>query len=406
MTMDELEITDPAAHMFSQACADDPLPAYRALRDRCPVSRGAGMLEGTHAVYLSRYEDVQWALKHPETFSSSFEAVSIGQEHPLIPLQIDPPEHAKYRRLLDPEFAPKKMAALEPDARVLVNGIIDQFVGNGGCDFHEEFATPLPSTMFLRLMGMPQSDLPLLLQWRDDTIRPKVEPDDWEGAQRIREETGAKITRYFEEAIEERRRHPDDSAVLGRIVAGQVEGRPLTDEELLGICHLLLLGGLDTVTATLDCMIVYLAHHPERRAALVNNPVVLAGAVEELLRTETPVMIVPRVVKQDTTINGVEVKAGDHATLCLGAANGDDAEFDDADGVDFGRSPNRHLAFGGGAHRCLGSHLARLELRVALEEFHKRIPEYEIAPAADIHYSPGIRQANHLPLVFGGGAAQ
>jgi cytochrome P450 len=107
MTMDELEITDPAAHMFSQACADDPLPAYRALRDRCPVSRGAGMLEGTHAVYLSRYEDVQWALKHPETFSSSFEAVSIGQEHPLIPLQIDPPEHAKYRRLLDPEFAPK-----------------------------------------------------------------------------------------------------------------------------------------------------------------------------------------------------------------------------------------------------------------------------------------------------------
>jgi cytochrome P450 len=106
------------------------------------------------------------------------------------------------------------------------------------------------------------------------------------------------------------------------------------------------------------------------------------------------------VVKQDTTINGVEVKAGDHATLCIGAANGDDAEFDDSHGVDFGRLPNRHLAFGGGPHRCLGSHLARLELRVALEEFHKRIPDYHLAPDTNIHYSPGIRQANHLPLVF------
>jgi cytochrome P450 len=390
---------DPLMHIFSQECADNPLPAYRAIRETCPVARGDGMLDGTTAVYLTRYEDVSWALKHPETFSSAFEAISIGQEHPLIPLQVDPPEHAQYRRLLDPEFSPKKMAAIEDDARVLVNGIIDAFVDNDGCDFHEEFATPLPSTVFLRLMGLPQSDLPQFLQWRDNTIRPDVAPDDWEGAQRIREQTGHDITAYFKDAIAQRRRDPDDSAVLGRIVAAQVDGRPLTDAELLGICHLLLLGGLDTVTATLDCAIVYLARHPERRRQL-GDDAVLAGAVEELLRAESPVMVVPRVVKQDCTIGGVDVKAGDHATLCLGAANGDDAEFDDAHDVDFERRQNRHLAFGGGPHRCLGSHLARMELRVALQEFHKRIPDYELAPGVEIHYSPGIRQADRLPLVF------
>jgi cytochrome P450 len=167
------------------------------------------------------------------------------------------------------------------------------------------------------------------------------------------------------------------------------------------MCHLLLLGGLDTVTATLDCAIVYLARHPERRRLLVDDAAVTAGAIEELLRAETPVMIVPRVVKQDCTIDGVDIRAGDHATLCIGAANGDDAEFERSDDVDFARTPNRHLAFGGGPHRCLGSHLARMELRVALEEFHRRIPEYHLAAGTEVHYSPGIRQAETLPLVFG-----
>jgi cytochrome P450 len=393
--------TNPMALLFSQDCADDPRPAYRAMREGCPVARGDGMFEGTSAVYLTRYQDVQWALKHPDTFSSAFEAVSIGQEHPLIPLQIDPPEHAQYRRLLDPEFSPKKMAALEPESRVLVNKIIDAFAADDGCNFHEDFATPLPSTIFLQLMGLPQSDLPMFLRWRDNTIRPDVAPDDWEGAQRIRAETGKAITEYFQGAIDERRRNPDDRGVLGRLVAGAIDGRPLTDGELLGMCHLLLLGGLDTVTATLDCAIVYLARHPERRRLLVDDAAVTAGAIEELLRAETPVMIVPRVVKQDCTIDGVDIRAGDHATLCIGAANGDDAEFERSDDVDFARTPNRHLAFGGGPHRCLGSHLARMELRVALEEFHRRIPEYHLAAGTEVHYSPGIRQAETLPLVFG-----
>jgi cytochrome P450 len=390
---------DMLATLFSQQCADDPMPVYRELHEQCPVHRGEGMA-GTAAVYLTRYEDVAWALRSPDLFSSGTDALSIGQEQPLIPLQVDPPDHRKYRRALDPEFSPARMAEIEDDARVLVNKLIDEFVDADGCDFHEDFATPLPSTIFLRLMGLPQSDLPTFLQWRDNTIRPDVEPGDIEGARLIREQTGHDITAYFQAAIAERRRRPDDSAVLGRLVAAEMEGRPFTEAELLGICHLLMLGGLDTVTATLDCAVAYLARHPERRRALVADTTLVAGAVEELLRAESPVMVVPRVVTRDTTVGGVEVKAGDHATICLGAANVDRAEFADADSVEFERTPNRHLAFGGGPHRCLGSHLARMELRVALEEFHRRVPEYSIPDGTEVHYSPGIRQADHLPLVF------
>jgi cytochrome P450 len=162
----------------------------------------------------------------------------------------------------------------------------------------------------------------------------------------------------------------------------------------------LLLGGLDTVTATLDCMIVYLAQHPDRRLALVEDGSLVAGAVEELLRHQTPVMMVPRIVAQDYEMGGVSFEAGDGATLLIGAANCDRSEFDDATDVRFDRESNRHLAFGGGAHRCLGSHLARLELTVALEEFHRRVPDYELAPHTTIAFSPGIRQSENLHLRF------
>ena len=381
--------------LFSPGFADDPHPAYHRMQAECPVQRAPGVFGG-HSVNVSRYEDVMWALRHPEVFSSK-DVVNIGNDMPLIPLSVDPPDHRKYRRLLDPEFSPTKMAALEEESRALVNRIIDEFVARGECEFHEDFATPLPSTIFLALVGLPQTDLPQFLKWRDDTIRPDATTP--EEAQEIREAAGHAITAYFETALEEKRRNPDDR-LLSRIVTGEVDGRPLTQAELLGTCHLLLLGGLDTVTATLDCMIAYLARHPERRRAVVADPELMNAAIEELLRHQTPVMMVPRILAQDVEMNGVALTAGDGATLLLGAANCDAAEFDSPDDVRLDRESNRHLAFGGGPHRCLGSHLARMELRVAMEEFHKRIPEYQIADGAEIHFSPGIRQADSLPLVF------
>ncbi len=380
--------------VFSPVCADAPHDVYAELLAQCPVSRHTGMF-GNDAVVISRYEDVLWALKHPQVFSSKG-VVDIGGEYPLIPLSVDPPEHAKYRRLLDPEFSPRKMAELEDEMRKFVNEAIDVFIDRAECDFHEEFASPLPSTFFLALTGLPHEDLPMFLKWRDDTIRPDAAT--FEEGERIRKAAGAAIEEYFESALDEKRRNPDDR-LFTRMVNGTVDGRPLTRAEMLGACHLLLLGGLDTVTATLDCMIVYLARHPERRDALVADPSCIPHAVEELLRHQTPVMMVPRVLAQDHEMGGVQMKAGDSVTLLIGAANADVAEFEDWGDVRFDRETNRHLAFGGGPHRCLGSHLARLELRVALEEFHRRIPEYELAHE-NIHFSTGIRQADQLPLVF------
>jgi cytochrome P450 len=397
MYTDETPATESAIdRVWTQECADDPLPVYTELHEKCPVVRHDGMFGG-HDVFLTKYEDVLWALKHPEVFSSK-DVVKVGGDVPLLPLSVDPPDHAKYRRLLDPQFSPKRMAELEPEARKLVNEIIDGFASTGSCEFHEDFATPLPSTIFLALMGLPHEDLPNFLQWRDDTIRPEATSSSMEEAEAKRMAAGKAIENYFDAAIEEKRRNPDDR-LLSTIVCAEVEGRPLTHDELIGITHLLLLGGLDTVTATLDCMIVYLARNEEARRKVIVGGEMNNAVVEELLRHQTPVMMVPRIVAQDFEIGGVEVKAGDGATLMIGAANCDHAEFSGAADVNFEREANRHLAFGGGPHRCLGSHLARLELRVALEEFHRRIPEYTLIDE-DIHFSPGIRQADRVQLEF------
>lgn len=395
------DLLEPGLLLFSPEASNDPAAAYETLRSQCPVTAGMSALaEGAKSWWVSRYDDVMYVLRHPETFSSAPDAVDIGQEHSLIPLQVDPPEHAKYRRLLDPLFSPRKMAELEPEVRALVAGMIDDFAASGSCDFHEAVATPLPSTVFLALMGMPQSDLPTFLKWRDDTIRPDVEPGDFEGAQRIRDETGAAITAYFEAAIEHKRANPADD-LLTQLVNAEIEGRPITHAELLGTCHLFLIAGLDTVTATLDCMVHHLATHPEQQAQLRDDPSLLDAAVEDMLRRETPVMMVARVIKHDVEFGGMQMKAGDSLAPVLGAANTDSGEFDDANDVRFDRTGNRHLAFGAGPHRCLGSHLARMELRVALDEFHKRVPQYTVAADANIQFSPAIRQTNDgLPLVW------
>ncbi|MBV8305712.1 MAG: cytochrome P450 [Acidimicrobiia bacterium] len=389
----EIAGTDPGAILFGHAVARSPQATYDHLRRTCPVARSD--FAGNGSVYISRYEDVCWALRHPEVFTSEGDGLTIG-EQPLIPLQVDPPRHTQYRRFLNPRFVPREIERLEPEVRTLVRRLLDGFADRGHCDFHEEFATPLPSGIFLALMGLPMSDLPVFLRWRDNTIRPDVDPLDFDGAAEIRRQTAREISDYFRAAIAERRANPDEG-LLSQIVHGEVAGRELTETELLGIAHLLLLGGLDTVTATLDCMVVFLANNPDFRRQLVEDPSRIPGAIEELLRWETPVMVLPRQVAQPFELGGVQLEAGDNVTLVLGAANLDDEEFGDAS-VRLGRDPNRHVAFGGGHHLCLGAHLARLEIRVALEEFHARIPDYRISEGAELRFSPGIRQAEQLLL--------
>lgn len=380
---------------FGPDVAADPHPFYGEIRSRCPVG-SIGIDPEAPTYVVSRHEDVQFALRNPDIFGSE-DAVEIGQERPLIPLQIDPPDHVQWRRLLDPHLSPKRMALLEDDFRSLTNAIIDDYGAAERINFHEAVSVPLPSIMFLRLLGLPLEEMGMLVRWKDNIIRPDAQgPDD---AQRIRRETGHEMYEYFEQAIAARRETPGDD-LLTEFVHGEVDGRPPTGNEVLDMMYLFLLGGLDTVTATLDCTIAHLAVDPERRRQVMDHPEMIPAVVEEMLRFHTPVMGVIRTVKQPVELHGVELEAGASVMVMIGAANTDEHAFDHATDLDFERESNKHYAFGGGPHRCLGSHLARLELRVGIDEFHKRVADYSVPDDVVLDFSPGIREVADLPLLL------
>jgi cytochrome P450 len=391
--LDTLEV-----NVFTPEFAAHPQPVYRELVTKCPFARQA--LVGSPV--LSRYEDVLWALRHPEIFSSEMEIhMALGTERPMIPQQIDPPAQTKFRKILDPRFSKKRMQEIAPAVRRHANELIDAFVERGACEFDREFAVPLPCTAFLSLMGLPQAELPRFLRIKDMIIRPQtlLESPTGEGAQALRKEAGRQIYEFFGAVIDERTKRPGTDMV-SYLLETEIDGHRLSREDILDVSFLLILAGLDTVTATLGCNIAYLAANPEQRRRVALKPASIAGAVEELLRWETPVTAVPRIVKQDVEIHGHRLAKGETVTLLLGASNVDSTEFQEPDRVDFERERNKHLAFGGGPHRCLGSHLARMELEVAMQVWHERIPDYRIQPGETPRYSAGIREVQYLPLVW------
>jgi cytochrome P450 len=371
-----------------------PQPLLKQMRDAGPVIDLGGEVG---MVIVCGDAEVRHVLQHPGVFSSGIDAVSIGQVRPLIPLQIDPPHHRNYRKLLDPIFAPKQVARLEGRTRELVRDLIGAVVGRGGCNFHTEVAEPLPSTVFLQLLGLPVSRAQEFVRLKDGIIRPPVSTL----GERVEytAEVGRQIYAVLQEAIDERQRERSDD-FLSMFLDAEVDGHRLTNDDVLDIGYLFFLAGLDTVTASLDCMLSYLAQHDDHRRRLVDDPSVIPHAVEEMLRWETPVQAVVRITTEESEIGGCPVDKGRVVTVMLGSANTDERAWDDADSVDFDRAENRHIAFGGGPHRCLGSHLARMELRVALEEWHRAIPEYRIRDGVELHYSPGLRAVDNLELVW------
>jgi cytochrome P450 len=330
------------------------------------------------------------------------DAVDLKNKRPLIPLQIDPPDQRKYRKLLDPIFSPRKMTAMDESVSALVNHLIDQFIDRGEVDFAKEFSVPFPSQVFLTLLGLPPEELDTFLTMKDGIIRPDHvtgKPYGSKEAGEYQQKVADSVYDYFNKVLDQREVERKDD-ILSHFLDAEMEGDSLTREDILDICFLFLIAGLDTVTATLDCMFSFLAQHPEQRQQLVDDPSLIPNAIEEMLRWETPVMGIARVAVQDTELNGCPIGAGDQIMIMIGSANTDEAEFPDADVVRFDREVNRHLAFGGGIHRCLGSHLARMELRVALREWHKRIPEYEIESGQTLEYTSGIRSIDHFPMRF------
>jgi cytochrome P450 len=389
---------DPLSGMDPEM-ARNPQPVFKLMREEPVMSvdlpSGKGFL-------LSRKQEIDEALRHPEIFSSNMDAVDLKNKRPMIPLQIDPPDQRKYRKLLDPIFSPRKMTAMDEEVSRLANHLIDQFVDRGELDFAKEFSVPFPSQVFLTLLGLPPEELETFLTMKDGIIRPDHVTGKLYGSKEAGEyqqKTADSVYDYFNKVLDQREVERKDD-LLSHFLDAEVEGDSLTREDILDICFLFLIAGLDTVTATLDCMFSFLAQNPEQRQQLVDDPSLIPNAIEEMLRWETPVMGIARVAVQDTELNGCPIGAGDQVMIMIGSANTDEAEFPDADVVRFDREVNRHLAFGGGIHRCLGSNLARMELRVALREWHKRIPEYEIEAGHTLEYTAGIRSIDHFPMRF------
>ena len=393
---------DGSAQMDMQALLNlaEPQPTYRQVLDEGGIIRPVDGMAMTFSRELTDY-----VLRNHEIFSSRVE-MNLGNVRPMIPLNVDPPNHSKYRKLMDPLFAPRQMDAQEEDITRRVNQFMDAFIDRGECNFTEEFAEVFPSSVFLGLMGLPESDLRTVLRLRDGSLHPeKIDPaaaGDFEKRAAVMDANGLDIYDYFNQQLDERERQPTDD-ILSHFLSAEIDGDRLTREDILDTCFLFLIAGLDTVSDTLTCYYAYLANHPEHRQQIVDDPEIIPAAVEELLRWESPVpMGVPRIALRDTELpNGDKIAEGTVMVVSYGAANVDPFEFPDGFDVRFDRESNRHIAFGGGVHRCLGSHLARRELRITLREWHRRIPEYRIKPGHEhLEYPPGLRHVKDLMLVW------
>jgi cytochrome P450 len=356
-----------------------------------------GATSGGGIVAVHSRELVDETLRNWANFSSE-NLIDLGNIRPMIPISIDPPDHLKYRKLLDPLFAPKRMDAIEADVAARVNRFIDAFEDRGSCNFTTELAEPFPSSVFLGLMGLPWSELETMMRLRDGLLRPSGTHGDARLA--FQRATALEVYDFFGAILDERDRDPHDD-ILTLFLTAEVGGDKLTREEVLDICFLLLTAGLDTVTDSLTCFWAFLAQNTGHREHIVTDPDVIPRAVEELLRWETPIPSLIRWSKEACTVGGEEIAPGAFVSVNISAANVDEREFPNPLEVQFDREVNRHLTFGGGVHRCLGSHLARRELRVALREWHRRSPEYALAPGFEVAYSPPLRFVPDLQLVWG-----
>jgi len=329
-------------------------------------------------VSLYRHDDIIKINRHPAILGNGGQGGSFGNDNPLIPLEIDGEDHKKWRRLLDPLFAPKQMAPLEESVRELAGELIDRFLQRGEAELYEAFCVPLPCLTFLRLVGAPIADLDFFLDFKDGVIHPEGETVEEMNANMA--VAGGKLLEYFAGFLADRRAETEEkNDIIAVLLRSKVDGEPITELELLNILFLLMFAGLDTVTASMSCIFAWLGQHPEERDRLAADPSLIPAAVEELLRYESPVPSGQRFATEDIDLGGgLVIKAGDAIHAIWAAANVDPTAYDDPLRVDFGRGRMNHIVFASGTHRCLGSHLARLELRIAVEELLHRIPDYAV----------------------------
>ncbi len=378
---------------------------YDELQDRHRVVR-VEEPEGSYVVLLDR-ELIVAGLQDHETFSSRALTPLMADPHyTIIPIMLDPPEHTKWRRLLAGYFSLRRLPLLDDRIRRRCADLLDTFERSGTCDYVNDFAFRFPTSIFLELMGLPADELDTFLQWERAILYPG--PDgSFDPQQRLA--TVLLVFDRFRRIIAERRADPVPGAtdiVSEAASSWRIEGAPVSDDEILSCCLLLFMAGLDTVANALAFAMHHLATHPADRAYLSDDPSRTGQAAEELLRTFA-IGQVARKVRRPTVVAGVALEPGDMVLFPLAAANRDPHDRRRAREVDFARRPVPHHSFGAGPHRCLGSHLARHEIAVALELWHRRIPEYELAVDGPVpgHWG-NVHGIATLPLRWqpGGGA--
>jgi cytochrome P450 len=360
----------------------------RILFDPTP---GIGRPNGQWAV--AHYDDIRRVYEDNEYFSTKgvaeFQAM-IGETFHTIPLALDPPEHGRYRKFLNTFFTPVAMKTMEGPIRDLVNAMIDEFADKGEVDIAYDFARVYPVRIFMNMMRFPDDMFDQFLDW-EFAILHSNDPATSGGAM-------IAVIAWLRAFIAEKEANPDDG-LTSKIVNGTIGGAPLTADEKIGILWLLWLGGLDTVASTISQMFRRLGQQPDLQAQIRGNPELINSAVEEFLRTQ-PLINSTRMVRQDFTWHGVDLKAGDHVMCLNSVGNFDPTQFGCPRQFDATRPNNRHFTLIGGVHLCLGAHLARRELRILLDEWFRRIPAFRIKPDADTTVNPGLLSIRNLPLVW------
>ncbi|MCV7096550.1 cytochrome P450 [Mycobacterium kubicae] len=377
--------------------AGDPYPAYRELRATSPVCWN----DVTNFWALLKYEDVRFVSSNPALFSST-QGITIPDPQLPNPVQegglifTDPPRHRQLRKLINSGFTRRHVAILEPKIRDIVRGILADIEPGTVHEFAEEIAAPLPTRIIAQLLGAPPDDWEQFRAWSDamtGSADPEIELDTLVAAGQLYE--------YFHQLISDRRAQARDD-MLSILVNAEIDGLRLSDEELVNFAFLLLVAGNETTRNLIALGTLALIEHPDQLRMLIDDPALIPGAVEEMLRWNSPVVHMARTATADVEIRGKRIRAGEVVVMLYGSANRDEDVFgSDAEEFDITRHPNPHIAFGCGEHSCLGAQLARLEAGLLFDELLRRFPRIELVGEVSRMRATMVPGVKRMPVRLG-----